>query len=210
MQNEPACADYWITNWQLGYTSDFRLWYKSSQQEHITQTLTIPIWGEGWECNGIKHRILNPLQGHESDKYRPDVVGLPSSPFFANPDVSEGELLLVEGEIKAMVACITGDIPKMQTAGLPGKCPDASLFDRFANYGSIYLLLDPDAFDRPNFEKPSSVERAIGILGIDRVAVIQLAMKVDDAVVKGVLDKASMKRLIRAARPARKFLREMI
>lgn len=208
MQNDPACADFWIVNWQLGYTSDFRLWYKNIQQEHITPTLTIPIWGEGWECNGIKHRILAPLPGHESDKYRPDVAGIPSSPFFANPDVTTGDLLLVEGEIKAMVACITGDMPHMQTAGLPGKVPDASLFDKFERYGSIYLLLDPDAFERPSPDRPSGVERAIGILGIDRVAVIQLAMKVDDAVAKGVINKDGIKRMIRAARPAHKFLRE--
>lgn len=208
LSKDQETADAWIAIWQLGYVPSFRLWYRDIQQEYNSPTLTIPIWDEGWNCNGIKHRILNPMPGHLGDKYRPDVTGLPAAPFYAQPDLHDGTLLLVEGEIKAMVSYIALDDPKLQVVGLPGKVPDAAIFDRFESYGSIFLLMDPDAFDRPSPGKPSGVERAIFMLGADRVGVIQLAMKVDDAIAAGCVDKCGLKRILRAARPASKYLRE--
>ena len=187
--------------WQLGYDDNLRLW-KNDVGRWVswwqTPTMTIPLWGLGWQVNNVKHRLLNvPENG---GKYRQEKSGIPPAPFIADPDITSGPLLLVEGEIKSMVSYITADNPSLQVAGLPSKTPAPEMFNEFDNYDPVYLCLDPDAYDPPGEDQPTAVKKAILALGRERVRVMWMPNKIDDTINAGQLDKAGMRRLMNSAR----------
>ena len=83
-----------IKDYQLGYTSN-------CPTAPGVQSYTIPIRYSGKLYN-IRHRLKDRLK----DKYRPEMAGLPN--FIFNADILKYEssyapLIIVEGEIKAMV-----------------------------------------------------------------------------------------------------------
>lgn len=103
------------------------------------ESYTIPITYRGKLYN-IRHRLKEPTDG---GKYRPEIAGLPSALFNADAldDEFAFEIVLVEGEIKAMVLEQLG----FQAVGVPG----ANLFKpkwarMFANH-NVYVVFDPGA-----------------------------------------------------------------
>ncbi len=90
--------------------------------EHHTPTLTIPIFSEENELLNIKHRLVNPK--NPKDKYRPETHGLGAfPPLLAIPAMGyDGELIVVvEGEIKAMVTWAKLPAFDFQVIGVGGK-----------------------------------------------------------------------------------------
>jgi hypothetical protein len=176
--------DDWQHFWSLGYCPDFS--YKHDGQLYHSPTLTIPIYaGQDMPVN-IRHRLLEPVE--KNDKYRPDRPGLKAYPFMADyHDPNHDHILVVEGEIKAMVTYITLDSAVWQIFGIPGKSNFHALEPQLKDK-LVWILFDPDAR-----EQAEAAARAIN------GRVVQLAMKVDDAITGGYLDKCHLRHLLKMA-----------
>jgi hypothetical protein len=181
--------DYWQDHWQLGYRPSYKIHTKSGWW--TTPTLTIPIYGQDRELLNIRHRLLNPFSQH--DKYRPERAGLGAMPFVADPDTwfDIDRVLIVEGEIKAMVAYLCADDNDLQVIGIPGKSSIRNVQEWLSGH-TVYILLDPDAR-----EQAMDFARDIG------ARFMQLPMKIDDAVLAGALDKRGLRALMAGARMIR-------
>lgn len=178
--------DMWQDWWKLGYTTDYG----------GSATITIPIWGHGWQVNNIKHRLLNP---NGKGKYIQETRGVPAAPFICDPDRTSGHLLICEGEIKSMVTFSLIDSATIQVAGLPTSTPNEQMLALFSDYEPIYVCPDPDTFCQSGKAK-SPAERMVDMLGRERVRVIELPEKIDDMINDGILDKDGLRRAFKRAR----------
>lgn len=110
----------WQGFWTLGSCDDKKIMVKG--EEYHTPTITIPLVDREYNLLNIKHRLINPPK--INDKYRPERDGLGTfPPFIAFPDLGydADTILIMEGEIKAMVtATITPDAG-WQFIGVPGQ-----------------------------------------------------------------------------------------
>ena len=172
--------------WQLGYCPSFSV----STQKGIwnTPTLTIPIFGEDSQPLTIRHRLLNPPT--PNDKYRPERPGLHSHPYLTDPEhgYSLDRILVVEGEIKSMVTYLTLDDINLQVIGIPGKNNFRNIEEKLIGH-NVTILFDPDA-----------LQQAMDVARKIKGRIVNLTMKVDDAINDGILDKYSLKRLLADAR----------
>lgn len=170
--------------WELGYCPDFI--YRHDDQTYHSPSLTIPIFnGEEMPAN-IRHRILKPVD--PNDKYRPERSGLRALPFMADyMDPEHDHILIVEGEIKAMVTYICLDSGEWQVYGIPGKQAFRELAERVKGH-QIWIAFDPDAR-----EQAESAARMVN------GRLVHLAMKIDDAINEGYLDKAHLRHLLTMA-----------
>ena len=181
--------EVWQDLWSLGYdpsftvSTDIGLWR--------TPTLSIPIFAEGnpAEPISLRHRLLNPPT--PGDKYRPDRPGLKAVPFIADPENKPENVLVVEGEVKSMVAYITLDSVKWQVMGIPGKSGKQTWLDMLPQLigRQVVICLDPDAL-------PEALEMARAVGG----RVMELTGKIDDIINAGDLDREMLRRMIRASR----------
>ena len=170
--------------WRLGFCPSFTV------GDTETPTLTIPVFGGGWELRTLRHRLLNPPK--PGDKYRPDRAGLGNHVFMADPDAgwNSSRVLVVEGEIKAMVVYQTLDDPAIQVIGIPGKTAAQQVIAALGEGGrDVVICLDPDAQ-----AESQSIARQVG------GRVLMLVDKVDDAILSGSLDKSALKWLLKTAR----------
>lgn len=185
--HERGLLDWTIDFLKLGYNPSFLA--MTREGELHTPTLTIPIFGKGWELLNIRHRLLNPLS--PKDKYRPERAGLGAAPpLLFDPDLGydTDRILWVEGEIKAAVVGQTLDTPGFQVVGLPGK-NNWKAHVKDAQGKRNYICLDPGAErDAHDFA------RAIG------GRVLTLPDKIDDYIVHNGLDKDWLTQALRVAR----------
>lgn len=183
--NDRGVPDVFQDIWQLGYTDKFS--YYTDSIRYFSPSLVIPIFAIGQdEPINIRHRLLNPI--NPTDKYRPERVGLQSVPFIADPQNEHERVLVVEGEIKAMVSYIALDNSNLQVYGIPGKTSFLPLMDTLKGR-EVYILFDPDAAEQ-------AVEAARAVKG----KVINLKIKVDDAIIAGYLTGNDLSRLMISAR----------
>lgn len=196
--------EFWINFWKLGYDPEYKLWKKEEEKWvnwWTSPTLVIPLFGIGWKANNIKHRLLKVPDNER--KYHQEYYNAPQAPFICDPDMTEkNSLLLVEGEIKAMVTYVTLDDPKMQVIGLPSMCPESGVLDMLSGYDPIYFCPDPDAFGANGNGSPAG--KVSKMLGLERVRIIQLPGKIDDLIVEKSLDKKTLKNLLKMGRRYKK------
>ena len=179
----------WQNYWWLGYCNQFTV--STDVGKWTTPTMTIPIFtGKNWDLQNIKHRLLNPYD--PKDKYRPERPGLQASPFFCDPEImyDSERIIIVEGEKKAMVTYLTLE-DHIQVIGLPGKNQWKSIVNKI-NGQSVYVWLDPDAYSE-------AVEFALKVGG----RIVNIPMKVDDAIIDGVLTKRGIKNLLSTSKKPR-------
>lgn len=191
--------DYWIDYWKLGYNSEYKMYQKVDDLwvvAHKSPTLTIPVWGHNWQVNNIKHRLLIP---GDFAKYMQEKKGVKAQSFVAEPSLSKGPAIIVEGEIKAMVSFLTYDDPNMQVFGLPSATPDDYALQEILNYDPLYLIMDPDTYEKKG--GVVAITRLADKLGKERVRHLRLTEKVDDMIVDYGLDKAWLRSCIAQARP---------
>lgn len=181
--------DWAQTYLQLGYCPEKSVWFDGRQ--HVTPTYTIPVFDVGWNLVNLRHRLVNPPTSN--DKYRPDRAGLPASLYFTNPEEKlHDHVIAVEGEKKAIVVWVTlEDYDTVSVVGLPGKCPGESILSRLESASRVTILLDPDA-------DPARIAQRLG----QRVRIVRLPLKVDDAITRYGLNKANLQQLIRKAAAA--------
>lgn len=183
--NKRGVPQVWQDIWHLGYCDTFRV--NTSEGTLITPTLTMPIFGHGWELLNIRHRLLSPF--NPKDKYRPDKPGLQSQAFMTDPDagMDANNFLIVEGEIKSMVVYITLDSTKWQVLGIPGKSWFRKIEDQLKGK-RVVICFDPDA----------DIEAEKACMDCDG-KMIRLPVKIDDIINEGGLDQAGLRNLIKGA-----------
>ena len=132
---------------------------------------TIPVINGGKLVN-IRHRLVGADNG---DKYRPHMSGLGSTLFNADFVYKEdrASIIIAEGEKKSIVLDQWG-FPAVGVMGKTG-FPDTWAV-RFADFGIVYVCLDPDATDE--------ARRVAGLFG-SRGRIVQLVCKADDFFVNG-------------------------
>jgi hypothetical protein len=187
--NVRGVPDVWQDLWYLGYAPCFTA--STPMGLWKTPTLSIPIFAEGNATDpvSLRHRLLNPPA--PGDKYRPERPGLKAAPFVADPENKPDNVLVVEGEIKAMVSYITLDSTKWQVMGIPGKRIFHDLIPQLRGR-QVVVCLDPDAL-------PEAEEMARAVSG----RVLEIQFKIDDAINAGMIDKDMLRQLIRASRKVR-------
>ena len=159
--------------------------------EHHTPTLTIPIFSEENELLNIKHRLVNPK--NPKDKYRPETHGLGAfPPLLTSPAMGyDGELIVVvEGEIKAMVTWAKLPAFDFQVIGVGGKNAFKPLAEKL--FGKRVIVI-PD----PGGEK-EAVELARMVAG----RVLYLPAKVDDYLIETNATSDNFYQALRQARKA--------
>jgi hypothetical protein len=194
--------DYWIDYWLLGYNPCKQVWLDDAS--YTTPTLTIPIFETVTrQAVNLRHRLLEPKA--PDDKYRPEIKGLPAAMFVADLDKPlSGQVIIIEGEFKAMTTYLTMDDPNMQVVGIPSKTPDLDLLKKLDQCDPVYICLDPDAYfltgqDLRNNRHTTAVARLAQGIG-PRARVMNLPGKVDDLIHQNVINKASLRSLMRSAR----------
>lgn len=170
----------------LGACDDFII-----GNDYHTPTLTIPIFSEENELLNIKHRLVNPK--NPKDKYRPETHGLGAfPPLLAIPAMGyDGDMIVVvEGEIKAMVTWTRLPAFDFQVIGVAGKNAFKPLADKLRGKNTVII---PD----PGGEK-EAVELARMIAG----RVLYLPTKVDDYLIETKATSDNFYQTIRQARKA--------
>lgn len=201
-------SDDWQDYYGLGYCVAREWRYKDTS--FISDSLTIPYHlpvcknfpGEGmeykWAEIDLKHRLLKPLSS--GDKYRHHISGLGNNLFitdlFKRLDCLFGDLLIVEGEIKAMVtwaAMWAGDdclLPNVTVISVPGKNWTSEWIENFRAADRVFVNLDPDA----NREADILVS-AIG----QNARQVRLPGKIDDLILAGALDHQKIYQILERA-----------
>lgn len=134
-------SEDWQAYWQLGYSPKFK--YKTRAGLATSNTLVIPVKKVGGDVVTIRHRIVNALDGN---KYRPEIAGLGAHPFICNTDIERAnDLIIVEGEIKAMVTFATWDARGMQVIGVPSKSMMIE-YIKMARGRNTVVVPDPDGY----------------------------------------------------------------
>ena len=190
-------TDFFIDYWMLGYNPEKSIW--DGEKFYNSPALTIPIFKPcEEEPYTIRNRLLAPID--PGDKYRPEFKNLPSGVFIAERDtMPHGKAILIEGELKAMTTYITLDSLDYYVVGTPGKRPSHELFGILDNCEVVYLILDPDAFEKDTKTGVTAVRRMVDFFK-DRARVIRLPGKIDDLILAGHLSQASLVSLIKSAR----------
>lgn len=179
----------WANHWRLGFYPDFKV-----DNSYFSPAITIPMWQQDSPVPAnVKLRVLNPRE--DKDRYRA-LYKTGQNPFVAFNKLHSDTVVLVEGEKKAMNVAQWSE-QKYQVVGLPSVSPRPELLAKFANYGTVYLCLDPDAKIK-NEKGVSPLQRVVRGIGRE-VAVIDLPDKVDDMIIRGLNFKSAMRdaRLLR-------------
>jgi hypothetical protein len=180
--------DAWIDWWQLGYCPNFAI--SADGARYVTPSLTIPIQDTTCQVINVRHRLLSPP--NPNDKYRPDRPGLPAAPFIAYPGIGfdVDRVLVLEGELKAAVTfqVLWTDNVTIQVVGIPGKNQFRGIANDLKGH-DVYICFDPDAG-----EQAREAARAVG------GKVITLPVKIDDAIIDGLLSRRDLLMRLKTAR----------
>jgi len=79
------------------------------------------------------------------------------------------------------------------------KKPDPKVFEAIKGCSTVYLGLDPDAFLKADKDGISAVEYCAGILGKERVSIVEFPCKPDDGIAEHGLDPMRYIRMARSA-----------
>jgi len=196
--------DFWIFYWMLGYKEDTPVWLNNGYVD-------IPSWSIPLiepVTRVVKQIKLRLDKGdlQVEGKYRNDYKYLLPYPFYCDLDSnSHDEIVIVEGEFKAMTTYITLDRLDVQCIGIPGNSPHENMV-KVRRADVVYLILDEDSFvlkkgrmykDYP--EKATRAQRIIDILKankyVKKLKVVRLPDKVDDMILDGRLDKEKLEKV---------------
>lgn len=202
-------SDLWIDYFKVGYSRGYT--FAHDGQPFTAKSLTIPSYrapapAAEPECIYLIHRLL--MDEPPGGKYRPHMAGLARPLFrcdFYTPEIT-GEVLLVEGEIKAMVTWARlqdyvdrhhpiGALGRLSVIGSTTKNLNPAQLSELAGASMIWICLDPDARNEAN--------KTARALGVERCRIIDLPGKIDDMLNDETLSIAQMGALLRGARRVR-------
>lgn len=170
--------------WTLGACDDFVI-----SGDYHTPTLTIPILSESRDLLNIKHRLVNPQK--VNDKYRPERSGLgPFPPFLAIPEMGyDGDLVIVvEGEIKAMVTWATIPEIDIQVIGVPGRTQFDAI-SKSLKTKNVVVIPDPGA-EKDAFDFAKSIQARY----------LPMPEKVDDYILESGINRNDFYTLVKQSR----------
>jgi hypothetical protein len=131
----------------------------------------------------------------DGGKYRYELAGQTQPMFRCNPERPlEGDVVAVEGEIKAAVVFATLDDYQAQVVGLPGTSPGADIITQLGQAERVTLVMDPGA--------RQAAWRLAQKIGVKRTRVLICPSKVDDSIVSERMSAAEVRSAIRHALPA--------
>jgi len=183
-------ADCFIDFWMLGWRDDWKLRRQDGTYQE-TESATIPLFDHTGEAQNIKHRLITPVKG----KYLYQYQGLTHPLFLCDYEKPiEGEIIAVEGEIKAAVTFQTLDDATITVVGIPGITPSGKIISQLQQADKIILVTDPGSRQQTwNLCKK---------IGTEKVKVLIPAQKIDDAIIESGMTKRELKGLLRNAVPA--------
>ena len=189
----------WCAYWGLGYCEN------RQYRDGTFASLTIPYWRcdfasseQGdvvtWRIIDLKHRLIgNDAPG---GKYRHHLSGCGNNLYYTDPMHRRllGDVLIVEGEIKAMVTwimCWNADLdclaPNLHVVGIPGKNWKPDYLAEVSEAERVFICLDPDG--QPEARRLAST---IG----SRARVLTLPEKIDDLILCGALQFDDLHRMM--------------
>jgi len=182
--------DVWQEIWNLGWNPEYSI--MTNDGEWTTPSATIPIFAtSASDPVNVKHRLVNvPSYG---GKYRYEISGFGAPLFLTDRDKAiQGNIIAIEGEIKAMVTYLTLDDSSANIVGLPGLNPSQTVLDELSLADSVTLITDPGS-------EPQAWE-IVKAIGRDKCRVCIAGLKIDDAIRAGAYDAKDVKRLLAQAR----------
>lgn len=169
----------WQSWFGVGYCPDWR----------GGDTLTIPYFDHDRDVLNIKHRLLKTNE--QGGKYRYELSGQPQHLYLTDPATSvEGHVIVVEGEIKAMVTF--SRFQELPIVAIPGATPPKYLLPQLEKCDRITLVMDPGA-------EIQAYDLAKA-LGAARCRVLITAMKIDDGILAANLTGRDIRYLLSQAK----------
>jgi hypothetical protein len=200
----------WQLHLYLGYIADYSVTGRLSH--YISPAYTLPVFSEVGRIENIKVRVANPKD--DNDRYRnlyKSGCQHLYSPNYRNDPANH--VLLMEGEIKSIVACAYGGVNTNQVTvyGVQSKQPEERLLKKLKDFDAVYIALDPDAYRRSYYydmrtgEKKESTIAAVEVarkVGFDRARFVlpPKGTKFDDAILQGYNFSNALKMAIKPER----------
>jgi hypothetical protein len=176
LMNSPDMVGYVSRNW--GVSVDLMKKYMIGYARRCptysdSDSITIPVYYDG-DLFNIRHRILRVSD--RSGKYRPQIKSIPPALFNADSIDGASEVVVVEGEFKAIVIEDAVGIP---TVGTPGAQVFKDKWVRFFDgVKKVFVALDPNTTTEAR-KIASAINRIV-----DDVMVVEMPVKPDDFFVK--------------------------
>lgn len=182
--------EFWQKNWALGW--NHKMGISTPQGMWTTPTATIPIFDQGGDVLNIKHRLIHPPES--AGKYRYELSGQGAPLYLTDPDAElTGHVVIVEGEIKAMVTYIALDDPGTPVVGLPGATPPKDALQPVLDASRVTLVMDPGADEQ--------ARDLAKLFGRGRCRLLIPSMKIDDAIIEANLSKREVQMMLSYAVP---------
>jgi hypothetical protein len=216
--------NYWESrgvphSWQLhlfcGYVDDYPI--TGALSHYRSPVYTMPVFSEIARIENVKLRVANPK--HDNDRYRN--LYKSGCQHLYNPNYQSApkrHCLLMEGEIKSIVACAYGNVNTEQVTvyGVQSKQPETRLLKKLANFDAVYIALDPDAYSVEYYYDLKTGERKQrGIAAVDvarkigferaRFVLPPKGMKFDDAILQGYNFSNALNMAIRPERLEKEY-----
>lgn len=180
--NKWGISSFGIDHFMVGYCDSCPVYPESS-------SITIPYFWRG-EVINLRHRLVAPSDN--TGKYRPEMAGLPSAIFNADLLESEDEIILVEGEFKAIVLFERG----YPAIAIPGANNFKEKWLRlFSKVKKTYVVLDPGVEDQAR-----KVGVSLSKIGVE-TKIVTLPEKPDDLFVKYGMTDRSFEKYLNMGRP---------
>jgi len=175
----------WQDYLKLGFVADYTV-YNHDEPYH-SPAITMPDWWAGSKVQNIKLRTLNPKDSN--DRYR-NWYKTGEHYFFMPMHAVEwdgtGGAILVEGEKKAIIA-EEYNPTHHRVIGMQSKRPDPDLFDLLKDCDPVYIVPDPDAFQRDK-NGGRGVDYLVRQVGPERARIVKMPVKLDDGIIQHNLD----------------------
>lgn len=171
----------WLAFWKFGILEDYKC--RGYMSTYYSPAITIPV-GAGDSVEQIKLRVTEAK--HDKDRFR-NIYKTNAQHWFVprKENKLDGVVAIFEGEFKAAQVAMRGGLPETtKIVGAQGKGIGMRLTYALEAAEVVYLCLDPDAFT-PNEKGNSTIMQAARRIGYDRVRIIPVKQKVDDAILQG-------------------------
>ena len=186
-------TDDWQDYLSLGWTPAKKYISSDDGETHELPAYTIPYFLHTTQKQRkfvtMQYRLCGQVS--PADRYRFE-YGLGTSYYMTTPTMPVSDKAIVcEGAKKAIVTRIYTADMGITVLGVPSKSDFGNVQDALDNVGTVWIILDPDAKER-NIALAESI-------GISKCRVLELPVKVDDALIGGDLAPSDLSNLLRQA-----------